>query len=294
MKMFMFGAATVAISAPAFAADIVQPVTMKEPAYETLSPWSGHVEGYLGGVRYNIEDEGDTYWTFGGDARVNYAVNPRWNMQGDLFFDRVNIDVAGDNIYDYGAAGHAYWRDPSSFALGAFASIRGWGGEEDLDDLYGFRVGPEAQLYFDRVTLYGQAYMGQLRSPEFSDPLDQWGIRGVVRYFAHENLRFDGELAFDSVDSFFGSGNIDTFTVAAQANYRFTGTPLTVFGRYQFEDFSVDGEGVDVDTHKFIVGLRGSFGSDTLLEEDRSGATMDVRRSNLTLPFVIGSSRRIR
>lgn len=283
MKRFMFGAAAVAMSTPAFAADVVQPVMMEDPVYETRSPWSGHIEGYLGGVHLSVEDESDTFWTFGGDARVNYAVNPRWNVQGDLFFDNVDFDIADANFYDYGAAGHVYWRDPSSFALGAFASINGWGGEEFVDDLYSFKVGPEAQLYFDRVTLYGQAYFGQIRSSEASGHLDLWGIRGVVRYFAHENLRFDGELAFDNLEAF--GDDLNTFTVAAQANYRFTDTPWTVFGRYQFEDFSVSGESLDFNTHKFIVGLRASFGSEALLEEDRSGATMDVRRSNLTFPL---------
>ena len=79
--------------------------------------------------------------------------------------------------------------------------------------------------------------------------------------------------------------DVDTVALALQAMYRFSDTPFSVFGRYQFETTSFDAAGPfndeDIDSHKLVVGLRASFGSSTLIEEDRNGATMDTFRSNL-------------
>ncbi|WP_210235490.1 hypothetical protein, partial [Mesorhizobium sp. M8A.F.Ca.ET.165.01.1.1] len=96
---------------------------------------------------------------------------------------------------------------------------------------YTFTVGPEAQAYFGNVTVYGQVYYGQLRASGEPEHFDNWGGRGVVRYFAQDDLRFDGELGFSRLSGF--GGHFDTFTAALQATYRFSGTPWSVFGRYQ-------------------------------------------------------------
>ena len=66
--------------------------------------------------------------------------------------------------------------------------------------------------------------------------------------------------------------------------YRFSGTPFSVFGRYQFERTSLSAFDISENIHKYVIGVRASFGSDTLLDEDRNGATMDTSRPNLILP----------
>lgn len=212
---------------------------------------------------------------------MNFPIDARWNIQTDAAID--SLWVQGQNLYSYGGAIHGYWRDPSSYAFGGFATINGFGGQ-DLGNLnlYTFSVGPEAQAYFGNVTLYGQAYYGQLRATGESDHLNNWGGRAVVRYFAQDNLRFDGELGFSR---FTESGvNFDTVTAALQAMYRFSGTPWSVFGRYQLDHETVSFASGSVNVHKYVVGLRASFGSGTLLSEDRNGATMDTYRPNIPTP----------
>jgi len=290
MKRMVLGAAVAALAGSAHAADTFgyQPVES--------NPLSGHVEGYLGGLNISFDsgfsNDDETYLTYGGAGRLNYNFAGNWNVQGDLFIDNIKIDE-GDvsNLYGYGAAAHVYWRDPSSFALGAFASIETYRGIDFTfdDDTYSYRYGAEGQVYFDRVTLYGQLYLGQIDIPDAPVDFDTWGVRGVVRYFVRDNLRIDGELGFHELnvgDSFGPSIDMETFSAALQASYRFTGTPLTVFGRYQYDTTSVSLASVELDTHKFVIGLRGTFGSSTLRAEDRNGATMDVWRPNMILPLI--------
>lgn len=271
MKRVLAAAFLTLSSSAAFSADVVQPV-VEEPIVAGPRV-SGYVEAFLGGGWLDTDGGNDNGWVAGGAARINFPIDPRWNIQGDLYADGAWFDD-GD-LNSYGGALHAYWRDPSSFALGAFASVTGYGGDAGPKDFYSFSVGPEAQVYFDNVTLYGRAYYEQLRQSGFSEHIDMWGVRGVVRYFAQTNLRFDGEVGYR-----FGGGS-DTVALALQGNYRFDNTPWTVFGRYQFDHISVDTSNLNL--QKLILGARVTFGADTLLDEDRNGATMDTPRSGFSL-----------
>ncbi|TPK13734.1 hypothetical protein FJ872_20115 [Mesorhizobium sp. B2-5-9] len=87
-------------------------------------------------------------------------------------------------------------------------------------------VGPEAQLYFGNLILYGQASVGQLTISDFHG--DQWGVRAVARYFVRKNLRLDAELDFSRTD--YNGTNEDVVGAAVQAMYRFDETPWAVFG----------------------------------------------------------------
>ncbi|QKC83390.1 hypothetical protein EB232_18775 [Mesorhizobium sp. NZP2077] len=281
MYRLLLGAAIAATATSAFAADAVAPIVM-EP--ELAQPHiSGYVEAYLGGLYLTSGGEHESATTAGGAGRVNFPIDPRWNIQADAFVD--SLWVQSQNLDGYGGAVHAYWRDPSSYALGGFTSVTGYGGDVvSGENLYSFAVGPEAQAYFGNVTVYGQIYYGQLRATGQSEHFDNWGGRGVVRYFAQDNLRFDAELGYSRIS--LGGESLNTVTGALQAMYRFSGTPLSVFGRYQLDHVSSPGSSGSLNVHKFVIGLRGSFGSDTLLDEDRNGATMDTYRPNFILPLL--------
>ncbi|WP_027051381.1 hypothetical protein [Mesorhizobium erdmanii] len=278
MYRFILGVAIAATATSAFAADAVAPIVMDQ---EVAAPHiSGYVEAYLGGLYVTVPGDHASATTAGGTGRVNFPIDSRWNVQTDAFVD--SLWVQGQNFYGYGGAVHGYWRDPSSYALGGFATITGYGGDNfSGEHIYNFTVGPEAQVYFGNVTLYGQVDYGQLRASGSSEHLDTWGGRGVVRYFAQDNLRFDGELGYSTIS--LGGEHLNTVTGALQAMYRFSGTPLSVFGRYQLDHLSAGG--ISENIHKYVIGVRASFGSDTLLDEDRNGATMDTYRPNIILPF---------
>jgi hypothetical protein len=276
MRIVVFGALAAAAVAPAQAADPI--IYVEEPVVvEQRSPLSGHIEAYLGGLYISQGITDDTLFVYGGAGRLNWAVNDRWNVQGDVFYDRINNDNGGGDISGLGGALHAYWRNPDSFALGVWGSYTGFDAGISSSDVNQYRVGPEFQIYAGNWTIYGQGYFGELDLGTGTEA-DLWGARGVVRYFAHENLRFDGEVGYHTLEV--TGQEIDTLTLALQGNYRFTGTPLTVFGRYQYDRLSSNAS-IEADLHKFIVGVRGSFGSDSLLDEDRHGATMDTPRNNI-------------
>jgi len=279
MYRLLLGAALAATATSAFAADAVAPIVM-DPAI-TQPHISGYVEAYLGGLYLTAFGQHENATTAGGTGRVNFPIDSRWNVQTDAFVD--SLWAEGTNFYGYGGAVHGYYRDPSAYALGGFASVTGYGGDGIGSlDFYNFSVGPEAQVYMGNVTLYGQVYYNQLRASGLSDHLDTWGGRAVVRYFAQDNLRFDGELGYSTTS--LGPFDTNTFTGALQAMYRFSGTPFSVFGRYQFDRVSVSGVDFSENIHKYVVGVRASFGSDTLIDEDRNGATMDTYRPNIILP----------
>jgi hypothetical protein len=273
MKRYLFTVFLASTAIPAFAAD----VQTTAPA-EAQSRVSGHVEAYLGGLKVDSGFDDTNIWSAGGAGRVNVKLDERWNVQGDLFADRIWNDDG--HIMGYGGAAHAFWRDPNAYAFGVFATAQT--ADIEFADVRTFTVGPEAQVYLDNWTLYGQAWYGQVDIDEAPVRPDIWGARGVVRYYVTPDLRFDGELAFQrrSVDEV--DFDVDTFAAAIQASYRFSDTPFSVFGRYQYENIS-NGP-FDVDLHKFVIGLRATFGAPTLQDEDRNGATMDTFRSNYVMP----------
>lgn len=281
MKKLLAAAGLVVLATPALAADPTQPVE------ETVRQVSGYGQIYGGGL-WISEFSDDTLWAAGGAARINVPFAERWNAQGDFTVDAVGQD--DDSLHGVGGAAHIFWRDPASYAFGGFvqASTYGFSGGSDVD-LWSWKVGPEAQAYFGNVTLYAQAYYGALESDFLPFDVDLMGIRGVVRYFAQDNLRFDGELGFHraNISAFGEEADFDTIAAALQATYRFDGTPWSVFGRYQYENISISEGPADAsfDSHKLMVGLRASFGSSTLIDEDRNGATMDTYQPNFVMPF---------
>jgi hypothetical protein len=263
-------------SASALAADVLETPQTDAPNI------SGYVEGYLGAVNWSQGRQSDTDFGYGGAARINVPFNERWNVQGDLAGDWIKVKSEDATIGMYSAALHGYWRDPGSFSVGAFANWQGTSFDGEMSDLYALMAGPQAQIYFDKVTLYGQAYFGQLRSTSSDQQFGTWGVRGVARYYMQPNLRLSAEAAYFSVDI---DSGINTVALAAQGDYRFDNSPISVFGRYQFEKLSVSGTSFAFDSHKLSVGLRLAFGTGTLLDEDRSGATMDIFRSNVATTF---------
>ena len=282
MKHVALAGLFVTLASTAYAAD-----PAIEEAAPPLSPQiSGHAEFYLGGLDVSIsspfQEYDETVWVYGGAARINVPFADRWNIQGDAIIDHIAIDDDdGGDLTGYGGALHAYWRDPNAYAFGFFGTLTQF--ENEASDAESFTFGPEAQMYFGNLTLYGQAWYGQLVFDNAPNHFDMWGIRAVARYFVQPNLRLDGELAYHNANMDLFDIDIDTFSVALQGNYRFDNTPLTVFGRYQFDTLTASQPGIgdqDLDTHKFVVGLKASFGTGTLFDEDRYGATMDTIRPN--------------
>lgn len=287
---------------PAFAAD--QIVTQEERRI------MGYVEGYFGQRTYDENEETGPIpdREFAGlVGRLNIPVYGSFNVQLDASVDNVfdAIDFDTDDgaqfirdLRTYAGAAHVYWRDPTWLAIGAFADIRRYesfpsryvpdldtyvpiGKTQELDF-----VGVEGQLFFDRVTFYGQASFGERTRVFFNDEdtdedsVSAWNVRGVLRYFPWDDTRLQAEVSYGEEKLGFEGFTRNTWRAAAQADYRFSSFPVSVFGRYQFEDPFNEGEDrfgtQPTASHRVLVGARYSFGSNSLLDEDRNGASMDT------------------
>ena len=263
MKRILFASALALAVSPALADD----------DYGQMNKLAGHVDGYIGGLWLSIDGDTSDATAYGGAGRLNIPFEQMWNVQFDGNVSVYSGD--GSTIAISGSTVHAYWRDSSSYAFGGFAALEHY----DLDSIsfYGWHVGVEGQHYMGNTTLYGQAWGGEL--VDSGSSITELGLRGVVRYYGHENFRIDGEFSYVNLSG--AGGGADSFALGTMAMYQFAGTGISVYGRYDYKYVDTDGSS-SADIHLLTVGLRGTFASGgmghepmTLIEDDRSGATME-------------------
>ena len=249
--------------------------------------FSGYGEIFAG--KFLVDSKSEKQSLTSATASANLNFDKRWNFQADITYDALNF--ASSKVSGIGGAGHVYWRNPETIALGGFASVSKarWaisGSKIDIADQW--TAGLETQAYLGDLTLYGQAWIG--RSQTFSNPtMSQIGVRAVARYYVNDNLRLDGEI--DYVTSHKDSIRDTNTAAAAQINYRLASMPITLFGRFQMENHRASSVMPNSTTvKKLFVGLRFSFGSNSLKDEERNGTAMDVYRPNLpVLPLSVYS-----
>lgn len=243
------------------------------------SAFSGHLDAYLGGILLNAPPANDLVgFQAGGTARLNVAFAERANVQGDLFVNHTS-STDGD-IASYGGVAHLYWRNPSAFAIGGFGQITRFNVYPDAET---YRYGGEAQYYLSKATLYGQVWAGKTLDTSIPYSFNLVGVRGVVRYYPMDNIRLEGEVAFERASG--GGVSIDGVTLAAQANYRFSDSPLGLYARYQYDHYTSNIPPPDAGIHHFVAGVRLAFGAPTLQAEDTGGATMTAYRNTWDMLF---------
>ena len=241
-------------------------------------PISGSIGASVGALVVDTDDGTDTATMYNVNGKLNYRFSPSWNGQFDARFNGLSAD--GETISVFGGGVHIFKRDPSAYAVGGFLSYDWLDINDAGSDISSYRFGPEFQIYNGNVTYYGQAFWGQFMSDEGGlDNLDTWGVRGEVRYFHAENLRFEGDLGYTEISGDGSSSAI--FTAGLEAEKRFDSSPFSVWGRYQFDHVDVGDVDAGGSTHTFLVGFRAAFGSRTLLDEDRNGATMETPSNSL-------------
>ena len=106
-----------------------------------VSGFNGKLDGSVG----YLEDNDDEGMRFQGVATLSMPVGCLLGIQLDVGAG----DLDGDEYF--GVQGHVFIRDPESYLLGATAHYVELSG----DDV--FRVGPEAELYLDNITISGVA-----------------------------------------------------------------------------------------------------------------------------------------
>lgn len=239
-KVFLGAAAAIALVAPGVA--------------------SADTSGYVGFGYNTLDDSGDSnkndYIELGGALVTD--LNNGWNLQFDSTSANMNHDSHSD---DMSATTVHMFKRSDSHAFGGFAGLTGG----EIDALV---VGAEGAIYLDRFTLSGSG--AYLFDREDSDTTGtRFGVAGD--WFVHDNLSVGVDIG--AFDWDFGSFEQDGTTYGVNAEYQFAGSAVSVFGGWHQSDYDESfGGSADVDT--FSLGLRYNLGTRSLIERDRSGASM--------------------
>ncbi|MFM9864173.1 MAG: hypothetical protein ACKVRO_11250 [Micropepsaceae bacterium] len=182
-----------------------------------------------------ISTEGEGGWFFGG--ALTTPLGQEWGFQGEA-------GVSGnDNDTVYGVGGHIFTRDPSSYLLGVFAAYA----SEDALDLDAARLGAEAELYLNQLSILASA------GYQFSDAA---ALEGA---FADIELRWyiSDDFALSAGGAF--SENNEAARIGAEWRPGFSALPGLAFRA----DASF-GEG---NTESYLGGLTYYFGADASLKD---------------------------
>jgi hypothetical protein len=99
-----------------------------------------------------------------------------------------------------------------------------------------------------------------------------------ARIYATDNIRFDIDGSLNRLSE--SDADYDLRTLKLTANYRPGALPVTLFAGYKYVNEELSGfrESLSGDTSTIFGGLRVSFGSPTLREEERLGPVWSNNR----------------
>lgn len=305
IRLLTSSAALVFAATVANAADM--PVKARPVLPEAAPQVSGYVEVYGGwaSTRFSASEcivggPCDTFsqrirgWALGGAGRGNYWIAPNMSVQLDAQAEGTSyeIDVGPTSInssnHSYLIGGHMNWRDSQRGLIGVFAGAGDAGGLSFLGSQRHVVAGGEAQLYWNQFTFYVQGGYDTVTGDSFIEP-SAWFVRGTGRYFLTPNTMLEGTVLYANGEVDFReigpavSWGFDTWLWEAKLEHRFATTPFSGFVKYRGSqteyDRLFDGNSFTegkVTDHRVVVGLRLYMGDNTLLSNDRRGATLDI------------------
>ena len=250
---------------------------------QVLDNWNG-IQIIDGGFTGN-----DTTLASGHNARLLLPLGTNLSIQSDVdvewndcTFD--NNTVAGQKWSAQGAV-HLSWRDPSRGLFGAFGGV-GLSKHNDYLPDFGSDirfVGGEGQIYIDNITLYGQGAYLDVVSDEGGLEAEGFFVRGVGRYFMPDDSRFQVEGLFASLDDKDNFLKYDVYQWGARFDTTWDNAPivgsLPLFVAYRgtLRD-GCFGTLPDSDTsdHTIMAGFSYHWGTNSRLDTDRRGATLDT------------------
>lgn len=273
--LFIFAAA--AFSLPVTAADLGTPLSggiYEDVDLHNPPHTAGYVQGSYAGVVDSPYDTDADDWTLKGS--INFNPQRYVNVQADLGGSWASI--AGFDAQVLSWAIHGYYRD-RDFALGAFfqdaqlhAGVLGYLGDKNVRDYVG---GLEGAYFLPNNTLYARVGYGQVEWADFGAD-HVLGVIGLRHYFT-DNVRFDVEGDFSHMS--YESASLDDQSISVTANYRPSIVPVTLFAGYRYTN--ADASIADIatangDSGTVFGGLRVSFGSNSIKDEERSGPMWNV------------------
>lgn len=229
------------------------------PAYaETVN------SGYVGLAAANFDSDGFDAQSYELDGAVAFALGGNWGAQLDAEYARVESDLADDD--GISGTAHVFHRTDTHL-------IGGYFGASDADDVTVYGGGVEGDLYRGDWTIGGR--VGYATDDSDVDS-DVWSVDGRVKYFYSDSFMVAGGIGYDRISFDTASvDDVDVITVGVNTEYQFTG-PVSVFGGLAYADED-DTDGVTA----VQIGVRFNFNTDTLIERDRTGASLQGFQSDL-------------
>jgi hypothetical protein len=257
MRTVTLSTLAVCFASPAFAADLSETLFN---GYGSLDP---DIVGSSWGTVNGHVQIGAGYWqaetAIGDGEGVLFEGTGRVNI--DLGMLNLEIEAGGSAIKDneasqltsIGTAGHI-WQSLSNTALGAFGAVN------FAKSLTVYTVGVEGEAYFGPITVGADA------TYNWADD-EYWSTRAWAELYVTANTRIGGKLGYTSYNSY----SDDVWSVSANAEYRFDGSPIGIWAEGTYHQVNYEGD-FDSDFWAGIVGFRVFFDSSesTLQQHDRS------------------------
>ncbi|OEO32653.1 hypothetical protein VW23_010595 [Devosia insulae DS-56] len=218
----------------ASAADLI--LTSPEPIEDqyvdlvlpAVSAVNGKLELYAGG----ISDPESAIFRAAGSLSV--PIGERFGVQGDVAVGNI------DDSWSFGGALHAFTRDPSSYLLGVTAGVVFADGSRLA------AVGPEAELYLDRISLEGWAGWAAIDYDDLLMP-DESGFFAIgdVAWYPTDDWRL----------SLGGASILGRESLKLATEYQFAGLGFPLSGVGEVRAY-------DTGAWSAKVGIKGYFGGD--------------------------------
>ena len=172
--------------------------------------------------------------TFRAAGSLSVPIGERFGVQGDVAIGNI------DDTWSFGGALHAFTRDPSSYLLGVTAGV------VVADGVRLAAVGPEAELYLDRISLEGWAGWAAIDYDDVLMP-DENGFFAIgdVAWYPTDNWRL----------SLGGASILGRESLKLATEYQFSdlGFPLSGVGEVR---------AYDTGAWSAKIGIKGYFGGD--------------------------------
>lgn len=228
--------------------------------------------------------------SLGANGFVSVPVGSAISIQLDAQYERY---VDDDSYSPLGAlllGGHASWRNPERFLVGAFAAAALPQGDQIDNDSpgfysgWGYIAGAEAQVYLNDFTLYVQGGLGDIRTDFDSGPegfVNGWFVRALGRYFITDNFMLQAEYSYGTTDCFIDGACAPAEDAGVFHNWGVLAKFLIagdLYGTLEYVGGSYEAtEDPDLGTeHVVRAGISVLFGAESLRHNDRYGATLSL------------------
>ncbi len=248
-------------------------------------------------------------WPISGAGRGNWWATNDFSLQLDAQAEGTQYSIPSSlfvpgfsgrfSTLSYLVGGHANFRNSQTGLIGGFAAIGDTSGTAQTNTLFtgasGVRHalgGIEGQYYFNALTLYGQVgYDSSLDFGNAATISDAHAVffRGTARYFFMPNFMMEGtaqystgKIGFNNFGGNPADTNFDMWRASIKAEWKPSTMPFSIFGKYEFNQTSYAQNNINftpnerIAENRVMAGVRFYLGQNTLLANDRTGATLDI------------------